>query len=343
MTLKRSASAANAGSTATFDGQAMHDFALKCPRIGKPSADEALTKLQSLQHRCLQRIIDQLLRSPKFIMPLHSELLMLDPDAKASDDSWAGNYRTIANIPKIWKIGFILGEAKRLKIPSITADYMVKVESEDASNVTELFCSLVQLPDAMVMPPGLNDGLSASRAFTARAKQVGDRLKFLKTRGCFGLEGALDFMKSGSFDLTFREGVASSVQHAPTKTKVDLPEHVRVTTAYTMHMNSLDHKALVRLKPNQFCLVDLFPDDAPFKSLMYGKGKKWRQFADIVAEAIDQQEKEQETKLDEMVVADDHVVAQVVQERSKVNLERAREKLLMKKQERDQKRVRTLG
>lgn len=210
--MKRSASTANLGNAATFDGKPMHDFALKVPKLGKPTSDEALAKMQTLQHRCLQRIVDQCLRSPKFILPLHTELLLIDPDAKASDDTWAGNYRCISNIPKQWEIGFILGEANRLKIRSVTADYLVKVETEDSSNISDLFCALVQLPDAMVIPPpDLNDGLSASRVFTARAKQVGDRLSLLKTRGCFGLEGALDFMKSGSFELTFRDGVAASV------------------------------------------------------------------------------------------------------------------------------------
>lgn len=80
-------------------------------------------------------------------------MLLIDPDAKASDDTWAGNYRCISNIPKQWKIGFILGEANRLKIRSVTADYLVKVETEDSSNISDLFCALVQLPDAMAIPP----------------------------------------------------------------------------------------------------------------------------------------------------------------------------------------------
>lgn len=150
-------------------------------------------------------------------------------------------------------------------------------------------------------------------------------------------------MKSGSFELTFRDGVAASVAHLPSKAKVDLPEHVRVTTAYTMHINHLDRKSCVRLKPNQFCLADLFPDDPPFKELMYNKGKRWRSFTSLVEEVVTQCEREQETKIGETVISEDRVVAQVSQERSKANLEKARVKLLAKKQERDQKHARTLG
>lgn len=212
MTLKRCASTANLG-VATFDGQPMCEYAAKCPKLSKPTNDEGLNNTLTLQHRCLQRMIDQCLRSPKYILPLHSELLLIDPDAKQSDDVWAGNYNSLAQIPKQWNIGFILGEARRQKATSVDVSYLGKVEQDDSSNIAVLFACVVQLPETMVLPDGLDDGLLASRAFTARAMQVGDRLRQLQVGGGFGFMGNIDYSKGGSYKLLFAEGRCTHVTY----------------------------------------------------------------------------------------------------------------------------------
>lgn len=342
MTLKRSSAAANAG-VATFDGQAMCEYAAKCPRLGKASADEGLNKQLTLQHRCLQRIIDQCLRCPKYIMPLHSELLLIDPDAKQSEDIWSGNYKSMAQIPKQWKIGFILGEAKRQQVVSVTVAYLAKVEAEDSSNISELFACILQLPETMTLPPGLCDGLTASRVFTARAMQVGDRLRQLQTGGGFGLEGNINYVKGGSFELTFKEGRCTHVGHTASKLVVEVPAHVLVTPSYTLHSNNLDKKPDVLLKPNRFQLCDLFADDAPFRQVMYNKGKKWTSFSRLVEDINARHQGEIEREELDLVRPDEVITQTAASERSRVNLARARDKLAERKREREGKHTVLLG
>lgn len=324
--------------TRGFDGKVLCDFAQKVPPIAKRSGDPARDKVALRQRVCLQHIIDRCLKDPRYILPLHAELVTMFVDTPEDTGDWTGEYKTVERLPRSWKAAFLLAEAARTKCAVVTKDLLSKIAEDDPDNIAALFSYVVQLPGSLAMPPQCSHSTVCSKAMVARASQVGNRLTQFATAGGFATDGRLDWMKAGVFRLQFTDGVCTLIEHSTGAIAVP-PEHVKITTAYTLHNNFLDYRAEVVLKPNVYKLHELFPDDAPFKLSMFFAGRKWKAFATTAKEVHDAMVAAEETKEQDTVKADMEVLQSAADMRLKRSLEKARTLAADKRKERETKRV----
>lgn len=320
----------------------MVDYAAKCPPLAKRSTDPEKERRMEQARTLLQRIIDQCMKDPNIIMPLHTELLTLNTQGLAIDTGvWNPNAKNLQRIPKEWKIAFILTEAKKHRISVVTKELMQKVDEDDSENVSTIFQMMLQVPEMLTLPACAQDEAVAGMALHGRCDEVGTRLKQFASAGGFGANGSLDFKKAGSFTLLFNEaGVCTEIKHI-SGVKCQPPAHVVITRAYTMQRNSLDFRAEVQLLPNVYKLHELFSADDNFKQIIYTPGKTWRRFEDAAQKtANDFEQKDQEKAA---ARCDDPsevsaIVQNVAKKRAEVNLSKAREALKERETKRQRKR-----
>lgn len=241
------------GSTATvatFDGKPLCDYAAKCPQLGKRCGDASKDKKLGQIRALLQRIVDQCVKNPAIVLPLHAELMLLDVNSFdiSGEGSWSGDYRTLERIPRDWKVSFLLALAKHHRLQVLSKTFMGKVEMDDPENIPRLFEMCVQAPQSLGCPPQFSDESVASITLTERSTELGDRLKRFTAASGFLANGGLDLSK-GCFSLSFDDaGRCVEIAHA-TGEKVNPPAHVTITKSFVIKHNHLDYKATVELAP----------------------------------------------------------------------------------------------
>jgi len=213
------------------------------------------------------------------------------------------------------------------------------MEEDSVDNIRTLFAFETQTLGSTSFPSACHDKYIATKTFTTRAQQVGDRLKnFLDQEGIQS-SGALDFSKGGCYKLEFgQDGKCTNVVHC-TGAKVQMPSHVVITTEFSLIDNHLDHLARVELLPCNYLLYEFFVAKKPGVLEHMIKDKKGDSLRKM-AKAIAEKHAEGETQIEQQTVKEDKALLSVVaKKKAAANLLKARSKLEEKKKDRAARRT----
>lgn len=322
-----------------FDGKAMCAFALKAP-VAKRTGDTLADQNNITQRQCLIRIVDQLVKQPHRIIPMHAHLLMLEscPETFVKDDNmWTGAYKFLSQIPRAWMAQFVQSEAARLQLGILTPDLLSRIELDDADNIPSIFSFMVQLPMNLAFPKKMSDPHVAKLVFKARCLAVGNRLQWLVNKGGITADGKLDMRKGGPFLLTFNTaGACTQVAHC-SGLQATPPAHMPIDRTFTLVDNILDSKAAVVLQPRHDYLFNLFPGDSPFLQTMWTPKKKCK-FLDALADTHYQEVQVLDEQRQSAAIVNSEAMQPAARKRQADNAERCKRTLVAAAEKRQRKR-----
>lgn len=327
-----------------YDGKPISPCALRLPAARKTGVTAA-DQQKLIQRALLVRIVDQLVKEPKYIFPIHAQLLVtgLDAPVKSPEKAaWHGEYKFLNQIPRAWLAEFVLQEATKLNIAVVNATLLGRLESEDADNIPTLFSFMVQLPMAAQFPKELRDPYVAKLAFRKRCENVGNRLAKFVELGGITSTSALDMRRAGCFVLDFdaTTNLCTRITHI-TGVATALAAHAPISRGFQLMDNTLDAKAAVVLEPRKDFLHMLMKD-AAFTREMWIPGKKSNILRDLsvsVASAVQQQDEERAAAK----VSNSETMLPAAKHRAEVATQKAREHLKQAAEKRKRRRLCTLA
>lgn len=268
-----------------YDGQPLCAAAKRLP-LAKKTGDTGLDRQRMVERRCLVRIVDQLIKDPRYVMPLHSSLLVIYLNASPGKgrQSWSGDYKFLHQIPRAWLVEFILWEARRLNV--LSSALLAKLEEDSSDNLPTLFSFMIQVPMSVQFPPCMKDAFVATLVFQRRCKQVGYRLAKFAARGGITPSGKFDRRRAGCYDMEFNPetGKRVKVLHISGDESVP-PDHAPVTGDFCLADNFLVSKACVVLNPRRDLLYNMFKQ-RPFVQTMWQPQKKFSVPKELAEKAI---------------------------------------------------------
>lgn len=209
--------------------------------------------------------------------------------------------------------------------------------------IARLFYLDTQVVGSIALPPELNDQSVCSQVFHMRAVERGNRLKHFVGAGGLSTDGELNFSAGGCFTLTFGpSGDLVELKHVSGSIAV-IPDHIKITSAYRLVDNHLDHLFKIVNRPAKYSLSDFFDANQPWKTHMLETGKKFRRLATLASEVLQSIAQQEEVSKRTFVEADSTVLEAANKKRRTDNLEKARAKLEEKKQARVKSRTLSLG
>lgn len=151
--INQSPAAKGSASELGYDGQPLCAAAKRLPPA-KKTGDTGLDQQRMVERRCLVRIVDQLIKDPRYVMPLHSNLLVMDLNASPGKgrQSWSGDYKFLTQIPRAWLGEFMLREAKRLNLNVLNSTLLSELEEDSSDNLPTLFSFMIQVPMSVQFP-----------------------------------------------------------------------------------------------------------------------------------------------------------------------------------------------
>lgn len=279
-----------------YDGKPISSAAARLPQF-KKSGDATIDQQRLVQRTHMIRIVDQLLKEPKYILPLHAQLVVMDVDTnlQCEKKDWTDDYKFLNQIPRAWLAEFILQEAQKLKLAVVNLALLSSLESEGADNLPTLFSFMVQLPLSLGFPNTMRDAYVAKMVFRRRCADVGDRLAKFIALGGITVSGSLDMKKAGCFVLEFdgETNMCNKICHITGLSAVP-PAHAPITRGFSLVDNTLDAKASVILEPRRDLLYTL-SKNAAFENTMWMPNKKSNILRDLAAEintAVEKQDEE---------------------------------------------------
>ena len=308
----------------------------------KKTGDVAFDQQAILERKCLARIVDQLIKDPRYTLPLHAHLLNMDLSALSGprtkqNDTWTGSYKFLNQIPRSWMATFILKRARTSNLVVLNEELLAKLEEDDTANIPQLFSFMIQLPLSLGFPKDMQDAWVASEVFTKRCDEVHDRLEYFVRLGGVTPTGKLDFKKAGCFTFEFDEkGLCTKLSHC-SGLHIVPPTHAPITIAFELIDNYLDGLSFVLLEPRRDPLNKLFALDAAFRFTMFEPGKKCtllKEFAKEVKARVDEQQAARTTA----ATTNTAVLEPGAKKRSKVTTDRARVQLAAAAEKRQRRR-----
>ena len=90
-----------------YDSKELSIAAQRLPKV-KKTGDVNVDQQALLERNCLVRIIDQCVKEPQYVLPLHAYAISLDPSSLNSDskklarnqEGWTGQYKLLSQIPR---------------------------------------------------------------------------------------------------------------------------------------------------------------------------------------------------------------------------------------------------
>jgi hypothetical protein len=320
-------------------------LAARVPKV-RLTGDLAVDTRRSIERDAFVRIVDKLTKYPQYIMHLHG--IMLSQDLTTDSPSqvaplgkldWSGNYSCLGKIPKTWVAQYLMHRATHLGV-QLTQQQINAMEEDSVDNLRMLFSFETQTTPAMAFPSACHDKYIATKTFSERAAQVGDRLSSFLVSGGIKSSGALDFSHGGCYSLEFDAGRCTHVLHI-TGAKVEAPAHVFITSSFSLVDNHSDQLARVELSPSKYYLMDFFKGAEFLQRVI--KDKKGETLKKLAKAIADKHAEGIVTKNKETVQENRDVLKETHQKRATANLEKARSKLMEKKADRTARRTIKLG
>lgn len=263
------------------DAKALHPWAKKAPKPKDTAASASSSSTvnhSKLMHECLVSIADKLAKYPQFIQDVHTILFSSQypiPKDRLGAGVWVDNsYTTVGRIPKEWMAGWL---AQRLASEGLTPQLLAPLEEDDSENMHLLFEAETQLPLGTSLPPAVrSDEYVASKWLTARADDVGSRLKVLLKGG--QITATKVNMKKASFEIVFgkagEDEVVTHIKHLPSNTTVACPSHLLLLrNEFTMKNNHLDGMSSIEKHPMFHYLYTFFdPPTLGFRRSSHPRG-----------------------------------------------------------------------
>lgn len=326
-----------------YDNKPISSAAARMPPA-KKTGDTIVDQQALNERKCLIRIVDQLLKEPKFVLPLHAHLLSMNVNDLQKDvdkTKWSGDYKFLSQIPKGWICDFILREARENAVRVVNSQLLAKLEEDDPENIPSLFSFMLQLPLTLGFPRELRDPYVATLTFSRRCAQVGSRLKPFVQNGRLTPGGSLDMRKAGCFTLQFNEGgLCTAIKHILGET-VAPAAHVPITRNFALMDNGLDRKAAVVLMPRRDLLHSFF-EARTLGDTMWMPNKKCTILRDLALK-VQKQVSDQGKEREEAASSNLEVMEPAAKKRATEATERARVCLAKAAAKRQNKRVLSLA
>lgn len=341
------ASASSPLAKASADGMELSRLAKQVPKP-RVTGDELIDAQRRIQHMYMVELIDVMAKKPETIMALHglykSHDLSMISQTKSAPASWTGKYKQVERLPKQWMSEFLLRRSKALNIDAImTHKKLSDLAVADPDLIARLFYFDTQVVGTIALPAELNDQSVCSQVFHMRAVERGNRLKHFVEAGGLSTDGQLNFSTGGCFKLTFAAtGDLTELRHC-SGAIATVPDHIKITSAYRLVDNHLDHLSKVVNGPAKYSLSDFFDNTQPWKNHMVETGKKFKRLASLATEVLQSIAQQEEASKNTFVGAESTVLEAATKKRRTDNLEKARAKLEEKKHARVRSRTLSLS
>lgn len=328
------------------DGEPLAALAKKVPAVRR-TGDRTADRVKSIQRGALIRIVDQLSKYPEYILPLHGVMMSEDLLVSTKQQTqhrleWSGDYKVLASIPIAWEAQYLISRFRSLGI-QMAQETLDLVEAQNPDDIKLLFAFDIQCALTLPMPAECKDAKIATQTFVRRAEVCGDRLKHLAKTGAFKQPGRVLFSE-GCFSLEFdaTTQVVTRVKHICGES-VAIPPHVRITQDFDLVDNHLDQFSRVELPLVSFNLASFFSASVSFKSHMQVPGKRFKLLARVAESAaiVDSEKKAAEEST--IVHVNVQRAEQLVKEKAKATMQRAREQATAMQEARKKRRIISLG
>ena len=330
------------------DSKALSPLAKKVPQVAK-GGPKTLLKARTFQRDALVRIVDQLSKYPEYILPMEAAmksedlLFTINKGGAVASTDWTGEYKTLQHLPLSFKLQYLKFKAEELKLDGFALDIFQKIQTVDPLEIHLLFSFDVQVHLSSWYPDGMSDAALATKLFSLRADEVGNRLGKLWEAGGLVVQGKVDYSKGGSFELEWPEkgDHASELTHC-SGAKVVLPAHAQISKDFVLVDNHLDHYARVELRqtpPIVWYLHTFFASTAPFKNLMQTTGKKFKRLSELSLQVLATSELSFHEQVGKNLKEGADQAAKVNKTRATTKLQIAHSRLEANKEERKKRRT----
>lgn len=330
----------------SFDGQAWSKYAEKAP-VARKTGNAAIDAAKDSQRHWKMIIVDAMEKTPAVIRPLFSALTTQDLVAAeaamtatttTSTTGWSGDYKSLARIPSEWKAQYLVRVTSGHEGFSLTKALLTKMVQHDHEQVDHLSYFELQAKGTTSCLPSWSDEVVAKRVFETRGKEVGSRLLKMLSAGAISSSGVVNWMNGGAYTFRWTAGVATHIVHCSGE-DCAIPNHIRITSEFTMYDNYKDGLARVELLPANYMLWTLLPKDSPVvKRLALEKKKQtdpWARITTIVTQRLDA---EREAAANELVQTNASLLDEVEKERKTQHMAKAREQLARATEARQKRR-----
>lgn len=200
-------------------------------------------------------VIKSLWENPEHCMAIQSALHSRLTGGPKNDPERFATISTVGKLEPGWLAGFIAEQSKLRK-----ADLERALVFDDDS-LRQVLQFLLSCAMSTKLPAECEYKAVTKSLLAERATQVGKRAsRIAEAKDFVDQSGRLNWVKYGIYKLHWSEdgAVVTHVEHAPTSTKVAMPNGTIITSAYSITANWNEKMAVCSLGPTKVSLMSFF-------------------------------------------------------------------------------------